>query len=256
MTKTVTQSDVVDLQSIPAIEVGEIVKINQNGHDLLNQIVQAAQQEVENQGMCDVLNLGLNKLNQVVKVLNGIRLEKTRPIESAKKDIIAKFRVVTDTFQEAISNGNMRVRAWDMKVAEERRQLQARIDAENLAKEKAARAEEARRLKISQAQGGDGSNNTPVPVPVPAKIELPPISMTQSTAYAERWVAVVTDPTKVPDGILRSERVKEAIRIEAQGIIMYEKKRLQALSPERKITREDIEPISGIRIDITKDIRR
>ena len=79
-----TQSDVVDLQNIPAIEVGEIVKINQNGHDLLNQIIQAAEQEVDSQAKCDVLNLGLNKLNQVVKVLKGIKLEKTRPIEAAK----------------------------------------------------------------------------------------------------------------------------------------------------------------------------
>ena len=254
--ETITESNVVDLQNIPAIEVGEIVKINQNGHDLLNQIIQAAEQEIETQTMCDVLNLGLNKLNQVVKVLNGIRLEKTRPIEKAKKTIIAKFNAVTDQFQAAISNGNSRVRDWDAKVEENRRVLQAGVDEENRKRAEAARKEEARRLAISKAQGGDGSNNTPVPVPVPVKVELPPISMTMSTAYAERWVAVVTDPTKVPDGILRSERVKEAIRIEAQGIIMYEKKRLQALSPERKITREDIEPISGIRIDIMKDIRR
>ena len=252
----ITESNVVDLQNIPAIEVGDIIKINQNGHDLLNQIVQAASQEIKDQTMCDVLNLGLNKLNQVVKVLNGIRLEKTRPIEKAKKSIIAKFTAVTDQFQAAISNGNQRVRVWDAKVAEERRILQARIDKENLDREIAARKEEARRLAISESKGGDGSNNTPVPVPVPVKVELPPIAMTQSTAYAERWVAVVTDPTVVPVGILKSERVKEAIRIEAQAIVMYEKKRLQALSPEKKITPEDIENIPGIRIDIVKDIRR
>jgi len=256
MGKTITQSDVVDLQNIPAIEVGDIIKINQNGHDLLNQIVQAAGQEIENQTMCDVLNLGLNKLNQVVKVLNGIRLEKTRPIEAAKKGIIAKFTAVTDQFQAAISNGNDRVRVWDAKVKEGRRILQARIDQENLDREIAARKEEARRLAISKAQGGDGSNNTPVPVPVPIKIELPPIAMTQSTAYAERWVAVVTDPTKVPVGILKSERVKEAMRVEAQAWVMDMKKKAQAENPEKKITPEDVEPIGGIRIDIVKDIRR
>jgi len=252
----VTQSDVVDLQNIPAIEVGDIIKINQNGHDLLNQIVQAARQEIETQTMCDVLNLGLNKLNQVVKVLNGIRLEKTRPIESAKKSIIAKFTAVTDQFQAAISNGNDRVRVWDAKVEENRRQLQAEIDEKNRLAEEAVKKEKARRLAISEAQGGDGSNNTPVPVPVPAKIELPPIAMTQSTAYAYRWLAVVVDPALVPVGILKSEGVQVAIQKEAQKIIMYEKKRLQALSPEKKITPEDIENIPGIRIDIVKDIRR
>ena len=250
------ESDVVDLQNIPAIEVGDIVKINQNGHDLLNQIVQAASQPVDSQDKCDVLNLGLNKLNQVVKVLSGIRLEKTRPIEKVKKSIIAKFNAVTDQFQEAISNGNQRVREWDAKVEEDRRVLQAGIDAENLKRIEATKAEEARRLAISVAQGGDGSNNTPVPVPVPAKVELPPISMTHSTAYAERWVACVIDPALVPVGILKSDRVKEAIQIEAQKIIVYEKKRLQSLSPEKKIVPEDVEKIGGIRIDIVKDIRR
>ncbi len=244
-------NDLLTFRNIPAIDVKDIISFKGDGGSLIKQVIQAVKQDVDTQSKCDALNLGLSKVNKIKNVLEGVRKERKKPILDAGKNLDKQYKSITDPLTEIVQEGNKKVREWDQKVLLACQQEQREIDEANRKAEEARLAEIARREKISKAQGGDGSKCKEVPEPEKQEITTAPTAMTQSTQYAVRWVAEITDPAAVPASILHSDRVKEAMRMEAQQMVAQRKRDLGE-KPELK----NLTPIPGVKVVEVKDIRR
>jgi hypothetical protein len=244
-------NDLLSFKDIPAIDVTEMVKFNGESHSLILQVTQAVVQEVDSQSKCDALNLGLSKVNKIKNVIEGCRKEKKSPIIEAGKQLDAQYKKITEPLTAIVQQGNKQVRKWDDKVEADRRELQRKLDEENRLAEEKARKEEERRRKISKAQGGTGENITPVPEPEKKAITAAPLEMTRSTSYSTRWKVEITDPTKVPETVLRDPKVIDAMRMVAQRVIDAQKR---DMGKDAKL--EGLRPIPGVKVNEVKDIRR
>lgn len=186
---------VLDVGEVPAVKLSSIVSLRPEGLELLRAVEEESKHEIAAQGDCDSLNIGIGRLKKILKYIEVIRKEATKPLRDATTAVNDKCNPVTERFQKVINAGAKTVRVWDDE--------QDRIAAEQEAK---AKAEQKRRENISIAKGGDGKV---------AAVTAPmsPV-VSRSTSYRTSYVPYVTDQAKVPEGykMVNMTAVRDAIR--------------------------------------------
>ena len=193
------------------IVLGQILKLNPKGSELLKQADSLTQKPIDKQGVADVLNILVAKLKRVKKFLSDTKLEYTTEWRRATKEANEKYAEAMKPIDERIINAAAAVRVWDDEQERIQREAeeQARKEAEEA--ERKRKAEEERRRKISTTRGGVG-NITPVPVEPIKKIV--PYAARQSTQYRKNWVAEITSFAKLPDEfkMVNTVKLNEAMR--------------------------------------------
>ena len=137
-----------------------------------------------------------------IKALSAIRMNLTRPLDEAKKEICAKEKELVRLLEEAQKRVNAMTTAYANEIRrrqeEERRAAEA---AERAAAEAALAAEEAQE-QAAKANALFGLDVAAMPaqapiVPVPvARVTAGP--HTSSNRFVERWEFAVTDANAVP----------------------------------------------------------
>jgi len=234
---------IVEVGDVPAVSMKEIVLIKPKGMALVKQLVRM---EVKDTASLDAMNLGLRKINKVLKYIDMARLEATRPLRAATKQVndqvAAKVAPIRDCFDE----GDAKVKAY--RAAE-----QKRIAAENaliaeknrLAEEKRL-AEIARREAISKAQGGDGSRIQDVPVPEPIR-EVAPLAATDTTSIFRHLTVEVVAVEFVPKDYLENDKVKDAIR---QAVTARVQGWIKTKGGIKNVREEALPVVPGIKLGI------
>lgn len=117
----------------------------------------------------------LRKIKTHAKDLNEKRLEITRPIDESKSRVMSMFRPIEDKLKNAENIIKRGILAWEAKIAEENRRLQAEADKAAREAEERARAALVVKAETAIAEG---------------KPEL-------AVAYVEKAEAVVVAPVNV-----------------------------------------------------------
>ncbi len=143
---------------------------------------------------------------KAIKIVNEARLQFTRPIDQAKKDIMAEIESLLYPTVDAVQklDGIVMAKAAEIRAAE----AKARREHEEAqaAAALAAQKEEERRKKISEAQGGDGSNIKPVEV---EQVAAPIVANMRNTVRIKR----IKDPEKIQAAIDVGARSIPGVRI-------------------------------------------
>ena len=144
---------------------------------------------------------------QVLKAAHNIRMEFTRPLDTAKTKCITQEREYLSQLQEATDKLNGMVIEEAARKEREKQRLLDEAEAENRRREEAARKEEERRIAISQAKGGTGENVKPVVVET-VVAPVAHITMRNTTRLKSR-----VDDDKIRAAIDRGVRDIPGVRI-------------------------------------------
>ena len=191
---------IIEVGDIPKVSMRDIVKMKPEGLSLVKQI---NNMEITNQTQADAMNIGLGRLNKVIKFVDTVRIDATKPLRDATAMVNEAAKTAIAPFIEAMGNGKTKIAAW--RETERRRIEEA---------ERKRLAEEERRRKISLAKGGTGESTKPVPQ------TTQPLKVTDSTRTRKRWTFEIEDETKIPREFLaiNSVKINEAIRNGARNI--------------------------------------
>ena len=134
------------------------------------------------------------KMKDAFKILDVIRLDKTKPLRD-------EVKVINDKFSRVLNSLDSKSKEIIQSVFEFSNK-QARIIAENKRKELLA--------KIQQAQ----SNEAPVPAVTPSK-EVAPPQAPPSISTRKEWSFTITSPKDVPRQYLKLDDAKVALAIKS-----------------------------------------
>lgn len=239
---------VVEVGEVPRVSMKEIVLIKPKGLGLVKQI---AGMEVKDTVSLDVMNIGLTKINKILKYIDMARLAATKPLRDATQQVNDQVKAKVAPIQECFDEGKDRVQAYRAAEQERIAAENARIAEENRLAEEKRLAEIERRKKISEAQGGDGSRIQDVPEPEPIR-EAQPLSVTDSTSTFRKLTVEVVAVNFVPKDYLENEKVKDVIR---QAVTARVQAWINNRGGIKNVNEEELPAIPGIKLGIAERAR-
>lgn len=240
-------NDMLVVDEMPELHFGDIIKVGQDGIDLLKQADQAADQEIENDAMCNELNAAGKVISHNRGIIEKLRVSTKKPYLDGGRTVDDQFKIALGVFDPVILKIRKATTKYTSDKAAALKAAQDEVDRKNRELEEAARKKEETNKKISIAKGGTGEVK-----PVEAEVIAAPIAKIDmsGTTVVKTYKAHVIDPASIPLSILISDRVMEAMRIEAQSMVNENRKRLGKMCSEKDFT-----PIPGIEIKEEKNTR-
>lgn len=148
----------------------------------------------------------LTRIKSQAKALTEKRLEVTRPLDEAKRNVMAWFKGPLDRLATAESGLKRKVADYQAREAEARRKAQAE------AEEKARKARERLEARAAKAEAS-GKVEKALELHMEAAAQhaapvVPPPTKAEGVSTVTRWVFEVTNPAEVPREFLTVDEKK------------------------------------------------